>query len=91
VNQSFEQRLRRLEELQEPRPSKKRIAPDWLLDHWHEETGLPFDTDEEARDSIRRMQQPEYRDRRRNTAPAPSSDGLHNTRTMYASVVTYER
>ena len=62
MNKRFEQRLRRLEQLLESRSSRKRIAPDWLLDHWHEETGLPFDTDERARDSIRRMQQPKHRD-----------------------------
>ena len=61
VNKQFEQRLRRLEQLQGRRSSKKRIVPDWLLDMWHEESGLPFDTDERARDSIQRMQQ-QYRE-----------------------------
>jgi hypothetical protein len=79
VNKQFEQRLRRLEQLQERRSWKKRMLPDWLLDLWHEQSGLPFDTDEKARDSIRRMQHPEYRDkddRRQSTAPSPSSESL---------------
>ena len=34
----------------------KRLLPQWLLDNWHEQTGLPFDTDELALESVRRMQ-----------------------------------
>jgi len=36
--------------------SSKRLLPEWLLHTLHEETGLPFDTDEMALDSIGRMQ-----------------------------------
>jgi hypothetical protein len=71
MNKGFEQRLRRLEQQQGRRAPKKRMLPDWLLDRWHEETGLAFDTDEKVRESF--QQQPEYRDaQRRNTAPARS-------------------
>ena len=57
VNRQFEQRLRRLEQRQahQPRASKKRVLPEWLLEIYHRDTGLPFDTDERAMDSMRRM------------------------------------
>lgn len=71
MNKKFEQRLRRLEQLQEPRSSKKRILPEWLLDMWHEQSGLPFDTDEKALDSIRRIQQQQ---REGSTEKAPPSE-----------------
>jgi hypothetical protein len=71
VNKQFEQRLRRLEQMQGRRSSKKRILPDWLLDMWHEQSGLPFDTDEKALDSIRQIQ----RQRREgSTENAPPSE-----------------
>ena len=38
----------------------KRLLPEWLLDDWHKQTGLPFDTDELALESIRRMQEPTF-------------------------------
>ena len=60
MNQQFKRRLRRLEQHQESEECNKQLLPDWLAEQWHKQTGLPFDTDEHARDSIRRMQQPEY-------------------------------
>jgi len=48
------------------------MLPDWLLDSWHKHTGLPFDTDEKARDSIRRMQE-QYREES-TTENAPPSE-----------------
>jgi len=73
MNERLEQRLRKLEQQQErERQPKKQICPQWMMDRWHEETGLPFDTEENARDSIQRMLQPEYREARRNkTATEP--------------------
>ena len=38
----------------------KRLLPEWLLEDWHKQTGLPFDTDELALESIRRMQEPKF-------------------------------
>jgi len=72
VKKQFEQRLRRLEQLQERRSSENLMLPDWLLDSWHKHTGLPFDTDEKARDSIRRMQE-QYREES-TTENAPPSE-----------------
>jgi hypothetical protein len=60
MNQQFERRLRRLEQHQERGKRKKPILPEWLLEEWHAQTGLPFDTDEHVRDSLQRMQQREY-------------------------------
>ena len=45
--------------LQVAKPTK-RLLPQWLLDDWHEQTGLPFDTDELALESVRRMQDPKF-------------------------------
>jgi len=45
--------------LQVAKPTK-RLLPEWLLDDWHKQTGLPFDTDELALESIRRMQEPTF-------------------------------
>lgn len=73
MNKQFEQRLRRLEQLPERRSSKKRIVPDWLLAMWHEESGLPFDTDEKALDSIRRMEQ-QYREESTTENAPPRSE-----------------
>ena len=33
--------------LRNAKPTKP-LLPEWLLDAWHEQTGLPFDTDELA-------------------------------------------
>ena len=41
------------------RPAKQRF-PDWLLDAWHEDSGLPFDTDEQVLESLRRMREPDF-------------------------------
>ena len=60
MNRQFERRLRRLEQHQESQERAKPLLPDWLREQWHQQTGIPFDTDEHARDSIRRMQLPEY-------------------------------
>ena len=38
----------------------KRLLPQWLLDDLHEQTGLPFDTDEQALESVRRLQDPKF-------------------------------
>jgi hypothetical protein len=70
VNKQFEQRLRRLEQMQGRRSSKKRILPDWLLDMWHEQSGLPFDTDEKALDSIRRIEQQRREGWTKNAPPS---------------------
>ena len=70
VNKRFEQRLRRIEQLQGRRSSKKRILPEWLLDMWHEQSGLPFDTDEKALDSIRRIQQQRREGWTKNAPPS---------------------
>ena len=67
MNTQFERRLKRLEQQQEAKRRKKAMFPEWLLEEWHKQTGLPFDTDEHVRDSLRRMQQPEYQ---------PTSDQL---------------
>ena len=61
MDKHFERRLRKLEQQPEPKRRKKPMLPEWLLERWHEQTGLPFDTDEHVRDSLERMQQPEYR------------------------------
>jgi hypothetical protein len=68
MNQQFERRLRRLEQHQERGRRKKAMLPEWLLERWQKQTGLPFDTDEHVRDSLQRMQQPEYQ---------PKSERLH--------------
>ena len=70
MNKQFEQRLRRLEQLHGRQSSKKRILPDWLLDMWHEQSGLPFDTDEKALDSIRRIQQQRREGWTKNAPPS---------------------
>jgi hypothetical protein len=70
VKKQFEQRLRKLEQTQRRRSSKKRILPDWLLDMWHEQSGLPFDTDEKALDSIRRIQQQRREGWTKNAPPS---------------------
>jgi hypothetical protein len=67
MNTQFERRLKRLEQQQEAKRRKKPMFPEWLLEEWHKQTSLPFDTDEHVRDSLRRMQQPEYQ---------PTSDQL---------------
>ena len=46
--------------LQQVAKPTKRIVPEWLLNAWHEDTGLPFDTDERAMESIVRMQEPDF-------------------------------
>jgi hypothetical protein len=51
--------LEKARRLQVAKPTK-RLLPEWLLDDWHEQTGLPFDTDELALESIRRMQEPKF-------------------------------
>jgi hypothetical protein len=61
MNKQFERRLRRLEQQQHAGRRKKRILPEWLLELWHEETGLPFDTDEHVLESLQWIQQPAYR------------------------------
>ena len=61
MNKQFERRLRKLEQQQKAGIPKKRILPEWLLEQWHEDTGLPFDTDEHVVDSLQRIQQPAYR------------------------------
>ena len=70
MKKQFEQRLRKLEQTQRWRSSKKRILPDWLLDMWHEQSGLPFDTDEKALDSIRRIQQQRREGWTKNAPPS---------------------
>jgi hypothetical protein len=70
VKKQFEQRLRKLEQIQGRRSSKKRILPDWLLDMWHEQSGLPFDTDEKALDSIRRIEQQRREGWTKNAPPS---------------------
>jgi hypothetical protein len=45
--------------LQVVKPTK-RLVPEWLFDDWHEQTGLPFDTDELALESISRMLEPKF-------------------------------
>jgi hypothetical protein len=59
MNRRFEQRLRRLEEQQATQlgTSTKRWLPEWLLDAWLKDTGLPYDTNERARDSMERVWQ----------------------------------
>jgi hypothetical protein len=59
VNKQFERRLRRLEQHYEHQTSqpKKTWLPPWLTDKWQEDTGLPFDTQERAFDSLRRMKE----------------------------------
>jgi len=42
----------------------------WLLDMWHEQSGLPFDTDEKALDSIRRIQQQRREGWTKNAPPS---------------------
>jgi len=61
MNKNFERRLRKLEQQQKIGRRKKRILPEWLLEQWHEDTGLPLDTDEQFLDNLQRMQQPAYR------------------------------
>ena len=61
MNRRFEQRVSRLEQQRQPGTEKKPFLPQWLLDAWHESTGLPFDTRERALASLRRMQQPDFR------------------------------
>ena len=58
MNKQFEGRLRSLEQQQEVGRRKKPMFPEWLLERWHRQTDLPFDTDEHVRDSLKRMQQP---------------------------------
>ena len=70
MKKQFEQRLRKLEQTQRWRSSKKRILPDWLLDMWHEQSGLPFNTDEKALDSIRRIQQQRREGWTKNAPPS---------------------
>ena len=56
---SLEKRIARLEIRRnaEVPKSARRLFPDWLFRKLHEETGLPFHTDEVAMDSIRRIQE----------------------------------
>jgi hypothetical protein len=57
---NIEKRITALEKahaLQVAKPTK-RLAPEWLLDAWHEDSGLPFDTDELALESLLRMWEP---------------------------------
>jgi len=68
MNKQFERRLRRLEQQQEAGRPRKAMLPEWLLESWHKQTGLPFDTNEHVRDSLQRMQQPEYQ---------PKSERVH--------------
>ena len=68
MNKQFERRLRRLEQQQEAGRRKKPMLPEWLRERWHKATSLPFDTDEHVRDSLQRMQQPEYQ---------PKSERVH--------------
>jgi hypothetical protein len=70
MNQQFERRLKRLEQRQERGKRKKQILPEWLLADWHAQTGLPFDTDEHVRDSLRRIQQREYQRKSERVHPA---------------------
>ncbi len=72
MNRRFEQRLSRLEQCQAhpSRASKKRVLPEWLLEIYHRDTGLPFDTDERAMDSMRRMWESQRTDGR---SPSSSS------------------
>jgi hypothetical protein len=59
---NLEKRITALEKAHALRVAKptKRLAPEWLLDAWHKDTGLPFDTDELARESLRRMREPDF-------------------------------
>ena len=59
MNKQFWQRLRTLEKHHERQRSqpKKTWLPPWLTDRWQEDTGLPFDTQERAWDSLRRMKE----------------------------------
>ena len=59
MNKKLERRLRRLEQECEQQRSqlKKTWLPTWLTDKWQEDTGLPFDTQERAFDSLRRMKE----------------------------------
>ena len=59
MNKQFWQRLRTLEKHYERQRSqpKKTWLPPWLTDRWQEDTGLPFDTQERAWDSLRRMKE----------------------------------
>ena len=57
MNKQFERRLRKLEQQQKAGTRKKQMFPEWLLELWHEDTGLPFDTDEHVMDSLQRIQQ----------------------------------
>ena len=72
MNKQFERRLRRLEQQQEAGRRKKAMLPAWLLERWHAQTGLPFDTNEHVRDSLQRIQQPEYQ-------PNPSASVQENS------------
>jgi hypothetical protein len=61
MNKQFGRRLRRVEQQYEQQRSqpKKTWLPPWLTDKWQEDTGLPFDTQERAWDSFRRMKEPD--------------------------------
>jgi len=57
MNRQYEQRLRRLEQKEnEASAMKKQWLPQWLLDKWSKDYGLPFDTPEKGIESIRRIQ-----------------------------------
>ena len=57
MNRQYEQRLKRLEQMQsQALQAKKAWMPQWLLDKWSEDYGLPFDTEERGLDSLRQIQ-----------------------------------
>ena len=56
MNRQYEQRLRRLEQKHsQVLQAKKAWLPQWLLDKWSADSGLPFDTQERGMDSLRRI------------------------------------
>jgi hypothetical protein len=72
MNRQYEQRLRRLEQKQRQGiEAKKAWLPQWLLDKWSEDSGLPFDTEERGMDSLRRIQK-----RHRVVTPVDDDQGV---------------